>query len=143
MSLSNKKTFIEELINIYNNNKKKIDNRIKISKEEFDILKNNKEEEIFKFLTNKYHKIIKDSITYSANKGKREKYINFDRNDFKANFPSLGYPNEIQKRWLDNVITNPSSHILPMNESNDIPDHLNGLSYEIWNNASFTTYFTW
>lgn len=131
----NKGTFIEELINI--SNKKKYINK------DFETKKHLREEELFKFLTEKYHKVIKDGITHSANKGKREKYINFDRNDFKANFPSMGYPNEIQKRWLDEVITNPSSTILPMNESDDIPDHLNGLHYDIWNNKAFTTYFTW
>ena len=131
----NRTTFIEELINI--SNKKKSINQ------DFETKKNAREEELFKFLTNKYHKLIKDGITHSANKGKREKYINFNRDDFKANFPSLGYPNDIQKRWLDQVITNPASTILPMNESNDIPDHLNGLHYEIWNNKAFTTYFTW
>jgi hypothetical protein len=135
---SNSCTFIEQLIEI--SNKK---NNTNINKKNFNIKKNIREEELFKFLTNKYHKLIKDGITDSANKGKREKYINFDRNDFKANFPSLGYPNEVQKRWLEQVITNPSSSILPMNESNDIPDHLNGLNYEIWNNKAFTTHFSW
>tara|TARA_Y100000992_G_C21272951_1_gene497984 strand:- start:1448 stop:1861 length:414 start_codon:yes stop_codon:yes gene_type:complete len=135
---SNSCTFIEQLIEI--SNKKKYTS---ISKKNFNIQKTIREEELFKFLTDKYHKLIKDGITDSANKGKREKYINFDRNDFKANFPSLGYPNEVQKRWLEQVITNPSSSILPMNESNDIPDHLNGLHYEIWNNKAFTTYFSW
>jgi len=98
---------------------------------------------MYKELTDKYHKIIKNGIVSAAKKGKREKYINFDRNDFKANCPGLGYPKDMQQNWLDEVITNPSSDFLPRYYDTDMPEHLNGLNYEIWNNKNFTTKFTW
>ena len=98
---------------------------------------------MYKKLTEKYHSIIKNGIISAAKQGKREKYINFDKNDFKANFPGLGYPKDIQENWLEDVITNPSSDFLPRHYDTDMPEHLNGLIYEIWNNKKFTTKFSW
>ena len=71
------------------------------------------------------------------------RFLNFDRYDFKANFPGIGYPKDIQQCWLDDVITNPSSDFLPRHYDTDMPEHLNGLIYEIWNNKKFTTKFSW
>lgn len=129
-------SFVDYLIQVSNdslNEKNKALERLKLEKKEA----------MYKKLTDKYHPIIKNSIMSAAKQGKREKYINFDRNDFKANFPGLGYPKDIQENWLDDVITNPASDFLPRHYDTDMPEHLNGLIYEIWNNKNFTTKFSW
>jgi hypothetical protein len=134
---------INTLISISEEAKKHNEKIAKDKLERFEKRRLEKKEELFKFLTDKYHSIIRRAILQAAHSGKREKYINFNKNDFKANFPTLGYPYEIQKIWLDEVITNPSSDILPRHNENDMPIHFSGLNYDIWNNSSFTTHFTW
>lgn len=129
-------SFVDFLIHVSNNSLKKKNQ--KLEEQKLD-----KKENIYKELTEKYHGIIKSGIMSAAKQGKREKYINFDRNDFKANYPGLGYPKDIQQNWLDDVITNPASDFLPRHYDTDMPEHLNGLIYEIWNNKKFTTKFTW
>lgn len=129
-------SFVDYLIQISNENKIKND----VLQQQLML---DKKDELYKNLTDKYHPIIKKGIMSAAKKGKREKYINFDRYDFKANFPGIGYPKDIQQCWLDDVITNPSSDFLPRHYDTDMPEHLNGLIYEIWNNKNFTTKFSW
>ena len=129
-------SFVDYLIQLSNENQKK-------NKELHEKLLLEKKDEMYKKLTEKYHSIIKNGIISAAKQGKREKYINFDKNDFKANFPGLGYPKDIQENWLEDVITNPSSDFLPRHYDTDMPEHLNGLMYEIWNNKKFTTKFSW
>ena len=129
-------SFVDYLIQLSNENQKK-------NKELHEKLLLEKKDEMYKKLTEKYHSIIKNGIISAAKQGKREKYINFDKNDFKANFPGLGYPKDIQENWLEDVITNPSSDFLPRHYDTDMPEHLNGLIYEIWNNKKFTTKFSW
>ena len=41
----------------------------------------------------------------------KEKYINFDRNQFKANYPGLPIPAEVKKLWLAEMC-NPNSKYL-------------------------------
>ena len=71
----------------------------------------NVKDEKFKFLTEKYLNDILAGIERAAKKGYREKYMNFDREDFKANCKGLGYPNEFQRMWLDEVSKPTSSYI--------------------------------
>ena len=92
-------------------------------------------------LTRKYHGSIKRGIENASKQGKREKYINFDRNEFKANCKGLGFPQEIEKMWLEEMC-NPESPYLPSDE-NEVKIHFQGISYNIWNNTSFTTHFKW
>ena len=75
--------------------------------------KDERENQLMTFLTKKYHKSIKDALYRAALiDGLREKYMNFDYNDFKANFPDLGNPKEVCQRWLGEM-TNPNSKYLP------------------------------
>ena len=146
MTFEDSTSFVNSIIKISEivkeqKNQKKLLNNERVKK--FEKIKLEKKENIFKLLTEKYHSIIKNEITFAAHNGKREKYINFDKNDFKVNFPTLGYPKDIQKEWLDEVITNPASDLLPRTYDNDMPEHFYGLNYEIWNNRNFTTRFTW
>lgn len=104
--------------------------------------------ELFHMLTNKYHKTLVTGIVNASNKGKREKFINFDRNDFKANCHGLGYPQEVMENWLKEM-SSPNSIYLPISENDDDwwkqgeKMHFEGIQFEVWNNKAFTTKFTW
>lgn len=98
---------------------------------------------MFKQLSKKHLLSIKNGIMNAAKKGKTEKYINFKREDFKANCPGLGGVAEFQRLWL-NEITNPESEYLISDPDNkDEKINLSGITFSIWNNSSFTTVFTW
>tara|TARA_Y100000816_G_C25726725_1_gene382967 strand:- start:57 stop:446 length:390 start_codon:yes stop_codon:yes gene_type:complete len=101
----------------------------------------NVKDEKFKFLTEKYLNDILAGIERAAKKGYREKYMNFDREDFKANCKGLGYPNEFQRMWLDEVSKPTSSYIFK--DEDEVPRCLEGIEANIWNNSSFTTVFKW
>ena len=86
--------------------------------------------------------------------GKREKYMNFDYNDFKANFPGLGKPYEVCIRWLTEMTKENSVYVpykLNLDQQiiysditkNPIKDHFAGLKFDVWNNKNFTVHFTW
>lgn len=92
------------------------------------------------FLTQKYLKNTRESIIRAAKKGLTEKYINFTRDDFKANFPGLGTPKEVERDWLTEMC-NPESKYLK--DENVKRLCLDGINFDIWNNGSFTTHFTW
>ena len=98
--------------------------------------------EKFNLLNEKYFLSIRNNILKAASQGKREKHMNFDRNDFKANCPGLGGVVQFQSMWL-NEITNPKSKYLLIDADSCQPLHISGISYDIWNNAAFTTVFSW
>lgn len=104
--------------------------------------------ELFTILTAKYHDIIKRGIKNAARNGKREKYINFAREDFKANCHGVGFPQEVQEAWL-NEMCNPGSKYLPVagddNEGWSEGDkmHFEGVEFNVWNNKAFTVVFKW
>lgn len=113
-----------------------------------EIKKNEKEEKLkkrqdevkhnkFIELTQKYFLQIKRGIENAAKDGKSEKYINFDRNDFKANCFGLGNTNEFLKLWL-NEIVDPSSKYIPDDE-----ECFEGFTFEPLNNFKFTTKISW
>ena len=102
----------------------------------------NKKDELMIFLTEKYHGSVKRAIHNASQKGKREKYINFCYDDFKANMNGFGNPKAVQAIWLDEM-TNPLSKYLPVNEDTGEKEHFVGLNWNIWGNSVFTTYFTW
>merc|ERR1712196_23424 len=68
--------------------------------------------DLFATLTTKYHDTIKRGISNAARNGKREKYINFAREDFKANCHGVGFPQQVQADWLHEMC-NPESKYLP------------------------------
>lgn len=97
--------------------------------------------EKFEFLNDKYFDMIQRKIMNFSKKGKREAYINFDYEDFKANCRGLGNPKQFQRLWI-NSITNPNSSYLPTDEDGKTKC-LEGLHADIWGNGAFTTHFTW
>lgn len=135
---------------------------------EFEEAKFNREKELMFALTHKYHPLVKNALWNSALiAGKREKYMNFDREDFKANFPGLGTPRDVCQRWLSEMtkIDSPylpikppeydwdykppfenMAHLADSQFSVSTPppkDHFAGIKYDVWNNAKFTIHFTW
>ena len=109
---------------------------------------NNNEEHInkvkkekFKMLNEKYFDMIERKIKNMSINGKREAYINFVWEDFKANCNGLGNPKQFQRLWIDEI-TNPNSIYLPK-DKDDKTRCLEGLNAEIWGNRAFTTHFTW
>lgn len=109
----------------------------KMKQEDFKQRQNKIKHEIFIKLTNKYYWFIIECIKYASMSGKTHKYINFCREDFKADFPGVGNPVSIQEQWLNELIKNDSKYI-PKNGKSLI-----GLQYNIWNNRAFTTVFNW
>lgn len=114
-------------------------NEIKIDEKEEKLKKRQHEVKDIKFteLTEKYFSQIKRGIQNAAKDGKSEKYINFDRNDFKANCYGLGNTNEFLKLWLNEII-DPSSKYIPDNE-----ESFQGFTFEPLNNCKFTTKISW
>ena len=109
----------------------------KMKEEDFKQRQNKVKHEMFVKLTNKYYWLIIESIKYASMNGRNYKYINFCREDFKADFPGIRNPVSNQEQWLDELIKEDSKYIPPGCRS------LIGLQYNIWNNRSFTTVFNW
>lgn len=118
-----------------------VDKKTEIKKDEKQEKLKKRQEEVkeakFTELTQKYFAQIKRGIENAAKDGKSEKYINFDRNDFKANCYGLGNTNEFLKLWLDEIV-NPSSKYIPDGE-----DSFEGFIFEPLNNFKFTTKISW
>ena len=98
--------------------------------------------DLFTALTDKYLVDVRESILRAAKKGLREKYINFNREDFKANFPGLGTPAEVQREWLIEMC-NPESKYMLESVQDGTKLTLEGINADVWNNAKFTTVFKW
>ena len=98
----------------------------------------------FVFLTDKYFESIVSIIKRSANHGYRDVFHKFDKNDFKANFKGLGYPNEFIKLWLDELTDYESSY-LPTDEENQAVISLQGIEHRVmnYNNNNITIKFQW
>lgn len=123
-------SFAKELANVSIKTAKKIQDEHIKKLREFENAKAAREDKLMKELTKKYHKNIKFALLRTAlNTGKREQYINFDYEDFKANFPELGKPCDVCNRWLSEM-TNPKSKYLPYkikikdnNKNNLVPEN--------------------
>ena len=99
--------------------------------------KQQRKNELFNHLTEKYHESIKQAIKLASSHGKTEKHINFEKEDFKANFPGLGNPKKVCEDWLKELCT-PQSPALQGNKTCFI-----GLKFDVWYNFAFTVHFTW
>lgn len=121
--------------------KLEVDKKSEIKKEEKEEKLKKRQEEVkhtkFTELTQKYFLQIKRGIQNAAKDGKSEKYINFERDDFKANCFGLGNTNEFLKLWL-NELVNPSSKYIPDGE-----ESFQGFTFEPLGNFKFTTKISW
>ena len=133
-------TFAQDMIEL---SKKK--NKLKLEKNLVNI---NKRENIkhqkFLFLKDKYFDTIVSVIKKSASYGYRKVIHKFDKNDFKANYPGLGYPNDFIKLWLDEL-TDYESCYLPIDQENQEKISLQGIDYSViyYNNHNITIKFQW
>lgn len=98
-------------------------------------------DKLFTALTDKYLLDVRNSLLRAAHKGFREKYINFTRDDFKANFAGLGTPAEVQRGWLIEMCDPESKYMKKDDEGNCLT--LQGIDADVWNNVKFTTHFKW
>jgi len=121
--------------------KTEVDKKTEIKKDEKQEKLKKRQDEVkdtkFRELTGKYFSQIKRGIQNAAKDGKSEKYINFERNDFKANCFGLGNTNEFLKLWL-NEIVDPSSKYIPDGE-----ESFQGFTFEPLGNFKFTTKISW
>ena len=112
---------------------------------EFIARQNNIKHEKYLFLTNKYYLDIITKISLAKGSGKKEKFMNFNRDDFKAGSKGLGFPKEFQRSWLNDVVFN-GNNIYTEKYYNSDPclcEVLLDVKADIWNNGNFTTHFTW
>ena len=96
-------------------------------------------------LTSIYYDDLKKAIEYKSKKGLIELYYNFSWESFKFNLPNTGEPAKMCRVWL-NQMCNPESMYLCEDVQNGVfsyRDHLQGLHFDVWNNAAFTVHFTW
>ena len=135
-------SFINQMTKLADESAVALNAEREVKREKFEAAKNAREKELMSFLTLTYHQSLKCAIEEAAKMGKREKYMNFNRDACKANFPTLGTPCQVLNRWLDHMV-NPESEFVPEKEGVSEKDHLVGLSYDVWNNGAFTVHFTW
>lgn len=121
--------------------KAEVDKKTEIKKEEKEEKLKKRQQEVkevkFTELTKKYYFQIKRGIENAAKEGKSEKYINLDRNDFKANCFGLGNPIQFQKIWLEELC-NPKSDYIPSGE-----ESFEGFTFQPLDNFKFTTKISW
>jgi hypothetical protein len=143
----NSVTFIERM-RIISNNKAIVEQTIL---NEFEKKKAERIDTLFKSLTFKYYEAIKTAIEVASTNGRQYSYMNFDRNDFKANLNTMGSPAKIQRKWLAEMC-NPDSHYLIRNtwvswldidHTAEKHECFMGLNYDVWDNEKFTTVFSW
>ena len=133
-------TFIEQMCEIANDKslaQQFLDKEREEKQEKFREEQEKIKHALFLKLSTKYYYLIVEAIRLASLSGRTYKYINFCRDDFKANFPGVGNPVKIQEDWL-NELCKEGSQYIPMSAP-----CLNGLKFEIWNNRSFTTVFNW
>ena len=133
--------------------------------EEYKKKKEARKDELFKALTFRYYDEIKKAIENASKHGRQYVYMNFDYDTFKANFNGLGTPAQFQRLWLAELCNPNSKYLEDPSWNNPLPggpdcsepvsqrsvfdsrplkkDSFEGLRFDVWNNAKFTTVFTW
>jgi len=91
-----------------------------------------------------HHGKLKKANEGAAEHGEYVKYMNFPREDFKANHNGFGKPEQVQSLWLREM-TNPKSKYLKVTDGfvREDLECLEGLTWDIWGNGAFTTVFKW
>ena len=133
-------TFIEDMREIANDKtlaQQILDKEREEKEEKFRQEQEKVKHELFLKLSKKYYSLIAEAIRLASLSGRTYKYMNFYREDFKANFPGVGNPVKIEEEWL-NELCKEGSQYIPFGGR-----CLNGLKFSIWNNRSFTTLLSW
>ena len=144
VSHSKNMSFITTLVETSTERSKVVDEERAEKQKRFEEARDKRLDDMMVKLTEKYHHLLKKGLEQAAHGGRREKYMNFERDDFKANFPTLGTPADMASRWLCEVVTEDSKY-LPFKEGSDDKEreHFKGLQFDVWNNGAFTIHFTW
>ena len=106
--------------------------------------KQRRKTELYYQLTKKYHHRIYQAIVFASSHGKLELYMNFSKDEFKANFPGLGSPRYVCSDWLKEMCTSHSKYL--NSDERGFGYQLTcfkGLKFDVWNNRAFTVHFTW
>ena len=135
-------SFINSLIETSAERSKIVEEEQSEKQKRFEESKAKRVDEIMTRLTEKYHPLLKKGLNQAAHAGRREKYMNFERDDFKANFPTLGTPGEMAVRWLQEMVKEDSKY-LPFREGTEDREHFKGLEFDVWNNKAFTIHLKW
>ena len=135
-------SFINSLIETSAERSKIVEEEQSEKQKRFEESKAKRLDEIMTRLTEKYHPLLKKGLNQAAYAGRREKYMNFVRDDFKANFPTLGTPGEMALRWLQEMVKEDSKY-LPFREGTEDREHFKGLQFDVWNNGAFTIHLKW
>tara|TARA_Y100000389_G_scaffold103778_1_gene100635 strand:- start:1804 stop:2250 length:447 start_codon:yes stop_codon:yes gene_type:complete len=112
---------------------------------EFIARQNNIKHEKYLYLTDTYYLDIITKISLAKGNRKNKLFINFNRDDFKAGSKGLGFPNQFERSWLNDVVFNGNNIYTEKYYKDDscLCEVLLDVSADVWNNGSFTTVFTW
>ena len=80
-------------------------------------------------LSEKHLTVLLTKLNRAAIQGKREAFINFDREDFRMNIPGTGDTRYACNMWLSELAAEGGQ--------------LDGIRFDVWGNAKFTTKFSW
>jgi len=130
---NNVSPFVQE---IYDITLQSLQSKQNIINDDFILKQDKRRNNLYLYLTNKYYNDIKKKIKDNAKEGKFQIYYNFNKDDFKANFPGLGTPFQVCKNWLI-CLSHENCVYLNNNET------LMGIEINVVNNGALTTKFSW
>ena len=118
-------SFVQELVSI------SMQNRAAWQTQENERIsvRNQRIQTFFDNLSEKHLTILLTKLTRAANQGKREAFINFPRDDFRMNIPGTGDTRYACNTWLETLSAEGGQ--------------LDGIRFDVWGNAKFTTKFSW
>ncbi len=94
-------------------------------------------------LTVKYYPMVCEAIQRASSNGKRELYMNFDRQDF--GFSQIGKlknrPASVCCAWIRDMQQECPVYV-PASLNGEFRS-LKGIKWDVWNNQLFTVHFTW
>ena len=93
------------------------------------------EVQFFTFLENKYASKLWNAMTRKANRNCRELYFNFEKRDFDAGFET---PAQACYMFLNELTRDDRACACSTTNGK-----FYGMSFTVWDNASFTTFFSW
>jgi len=93
------------------------------------------EGQFFAFLEDKYASRLWNAMKRKSDRGKREVYFNFDKFDFDAGFET---PAQACALFLNELTRDDRAGACPATNGK-----FYGMAYNVWDNAAFTTVFTW
>ena len=121
----NKMTFVQTLIDTSNANIEYLEQFR--NQQEMD--RQRQIDTFFDNLTNQHLGYLMNCLKRASSMGKKEAFINFPRDDFRINIRNTGNPKWVCGMWLQRLTATGGP--------------LEGIRYDVWGNAKFTTKFSW